>query len=358
MSIRIPSYRLHKTSGRAVVTIDGREVYLGKYGSAESRGRYGRLIAENAGGITVQSKKQSSGLTINELVLAFMRHADQHYRKNGEVTSEIHCLKMATRSLVNLYGFTVADEFGPLALKAVREAMIKAKWVRYSINKAIGRIRGIFRWAVENELVNAVTLQRLTAVAPLLSGRSKAKDNPPRQPATQEQIDAVRPLVSPLVRDMIDVQRLTGSRAGELLSLTPSKIDTTGEVWLFNVEGHKTEHHGHTRVIAIGPKAQDILKRRMAGLSPTDRVFKIRRDSYTLAVRRACDLLVERSKSLKVQFKPWSPHQLRHAAGHEIREAFGLEHVQATLGHASFAMSERYAQASLQKAVEVAGKVG
>ena len=59
MSIRTPSYRLHKTSGRAVVTIDGREIYLGKYGSAESRERYGRLIAENASGITAQSKKRA-----------------------------------------------------------------------------------------------------------------------------------------------------------------------------------------------------------------------------------------------------------------------------------------------------------
>ena len=61
------------------------------------------------------------------------------------------------------------------------------------------------------------------------------------QPATVEQVEAVRPLVSPLVRDLIDVQRLTGSRAGELLSLTPAKIDTTGNVWLFHVDGHKTE---------------------------------------------------------------------------------------------------------------------
>ena len=361
----LPSYRFHKPTGKAVVTIGARDHYLGPYGSEESRRQYGALIAQHAGGVAVDplksevpGKPSGNSLTINELVLAFMRHADQHYRKNGEVTSEIHCVQMATRSLVKLYGFTTADEFGPLALKAVRETMIDAKWVRYSINKAIGRIRGIFRWAVENELVNAVTLQKLTAVAPLLAGRSKARDNPPRQPATKEQIEAVQPLVSPLVRDLIDVQRFTGARAGELLKLTGGMIDTTGEVWLFNVEGHKTEHHGHARIIAIGPQSQAILKRRMAGLSPTDHIFPIRRDSYTLAVHRACKQLVERSKSLKSQFKPWSPHQLRHAAGHEIREAFGLEHVQATLGHASFAMSERYAQASLQKAIEVAERVG
>ena len=32
-----PSYRLHKPSGKAVVTIDGKDHYLGDYGSAETR---------------------------------------------------------------------------------------------------------------------------------------------------------------------------------------------------------------------------------------------------------------------------------------------------------------------------------
>jgi len=198
-------------------------------------------------------------------------------------------------------------------------------------------------------MVATATLQGLQAVAPLLAGRTEAKDNPDRLPATEEQITAVKPHVSQLVKDLIDVQRFTGARAGELLLMTPEALDTTGKVWLFHVDGHKTEHHGHTRIIAIGANAQAILKRRMKKLKPTDRIFKIRRDSYTLAVRRAC---------VKWGIDPWSPHQLRHAMGHQVRERFGLEHVQATLGHADFAMSEVYAKVSLQKAIEVASALG
>ena len=43
---RPPSYRLHKATGQAVVTIDARDHYLGRYDSAESRAEYDRLIAE------------------------------------------------------------------------------------------------------------------------------------------------------------------------------------------------------------------------------------------------------------------------------------------------------------------------
>ncbi len=45
-ALRIPSYRRHKPAGKAVVTIGGRDIYLGKYGSAESRQEFNRLIVE------------------------------------------------------------------------------------------------------------------------------------------------------------------------------------------------------------------------------------------------------------------------------------------------------------------------
>ncbi len=43
---KIPSYGRHKASGQAVVCINGRHVYLGKYGTPESYEKYHRLIAE------------------------------------------------------------------------------------------------------------------------------------------------------------------------------------------------------------------------------------------------------------------------------------------------------------------------
>ena len=355
-----PSYLLHKQSGQARVRIEGKDHLLGEFGSEASRIRYGELIAKHAGGIRIDPFAKSnrgssstiepeSGLTVNELVLAFMRHANGHYVKNGKPTSEIHCLKSASRPLVDLYGFTAVDSFGPMMLKAVRQKFVDAGWVRDTVNKGVGRIRLFFKWGVENELVSGATLLALQAVAPLLAGRTEARDNPDRVPATAEQIEAVKPHVSKLVKDLIDVQRFTGARAGELLLMTPAKLDTSGRIWLFNVEGHKTEHHGHSRIIAVGANAQIVLKRRMKKLKADDRIFKIRRDSYTLAVRRAC-------KELKIE--PWTPHQLRHAMGHQVREQFGLEHVQATLGHAAFAMSEKYAQASLKKAIQVAESCG
>ena len=43
---RIPSYRLHKATGQAVVVLNGRSHYLGIFGSPESRAKYDDLIAK------------------------------------------------------------------------------------------------------------------------------------------------------------------------------------------------------------------------------------------------------------------------------------------------------------------------
>jgi hypothetical protein len=47
---RVPAYRLHKARQCAVVTLDGRDIYLGVFGSPESQAKYNRLIAEHLRG--------------------------------------------------------------------------------------------------------------------------------------------------------------------------------------------------------------------------------------------------------------------------------------------------------------------
>ena len=67
-SSRIPSYRLHKPSGRAVVTLSGRDIYLGQHGSPESKERYQREVAEwLANGRTLRTSP--AAITIAQLMV-------------------------------------------------------------------------------------------------------------------------------------------------------------------------------------------------------------------------------------------------------------------------------------------------
>ncbi|MDB5344352.1 MAG: site-specific tyrosine recombinase [Schlesneria sp.] len=308
---KLPSYLLHKPTGQARVRIAGRDHYLGSYGSEASRVAYGQLISRHASGLPIdplaksscgKPKNEDPGPSVAELCLIFLQHAEHHYVKEGKQTSEVHIVKSVIRPLRELYGMLPAKDFGPLALKAVRSKMIELGWARNTINAGMSRIRRIFKHAIENEMIDATVLARLQAVAPLLAGRTEARDNAPRQPVEQAHIDAVLKLVSTRVQDLIALQRLTGARSGELLKLTTGIIDRTGLVWTARVAGHKNEHHGHSRTLVFGPKAQLILARYLSA-DRDARLFQILRSAYCRAITRACE---------KAGIPRWVPHQLRH----------------------------------------------
>ena len=42
--LRKPRYCLHKATGRAYVRIDGKQVYLGRFGSPESKRKYVQFL--------------------------------------------------------------------------------------------------------------------------------------------------------------------------------------------------------------------------------------------------------------------------------------------------------------------------
>jgi hypothetical protein len=121
-----PAYLLHKPSGRARVRINGEDIYLGEYGSPASREKYDDLVAD---WFSRQGDVKNYVLEVDDLVLLFLEHAREHYRKDGRLTSEFHCLKSAFRPLIKLHGRTRARDFGPRALKAVRQTMVDAGYV-------------------------------------------------------------------------------------------------------------------------------------------------------------------------------------------------------------------------------------
>ena len=115
------------------------------------------------------------------------------------------------RPLNDLYAETPVGEFGPLALKTVRERMIARGNSRTVINNYIGRIKRVFRWGVENELVAPEVYQALQAVAGLRKGRSAAREAEPVTPVDDVYVDAVRPWVSRQVWAMIELKQVVGA---------------------------------------------------------------------------------------------------------------------------------------------------
>ncbi len=268
--LRIPSYRRHKPSWQAVVSVGGRDIYLGKWNSAASRAEYNRIIAEwSAHGGTLPAP--SNDRTVGELLAAFLAHALRYHRRpDGKPSTELASYKQAMRHVKALYSRVPIADFGPMALKAVRQRLVEAGLARVTINRQVNRIRHIFKWGVENELVPPAVLQALQAVAGLRYGRSDAREVEPVKPVPELFVDAVLAHVAPQVAAMIDLQRVTGMRSGEVTIMRGADINTAGKVWVYCPESHKSAWRGHERKVYLGPKSaadrQAISEGRYVGL--------------------------------------------------------------------------------------------
>lgn len=164
-----PTYRRLKEKGRpdrAFVELNGRRIYLGKYGTEESKRKFFRVLAEwtaNGRQLTVGQTE----LTIVELIARFWRHAEQYYRRSdGSPTG-------------------TAENFVQLGLP-------------------------------------------------------------------------------------------TAARPGELVVTRPCDIDTSGKIWICTPGSHKTAHHGHTRTVYLGPRAQQVVKPFLTGRAPSQFLFSPR----------------------------------------------------------------------------------
>jgi integrase len=262
----LPKYRHYKPKNLAVVRIDGRDHYLGTYNSPESWERYHRLLAEHAVKRIVSpsayqgAQTGSYDLTILELILEYWGYVQKYSRKNGKPTSQVEQIRHALRPLRQLDDRTPAKEFGPLTLKTVRQQFINSGFCRSEINRKTQKIVRLFKWAVVNEKVPPSVHHGLKAVDGLKKGRCDARESRPVKPIGDHFVDAIRAHVSRQVWTMVELQRLTGMRPGEVVIMRTMDINTTGSIWEYRPDSHKTEHHGKDRVIFIGPKAQEILK--------------------------------------------------------------------------------------------------
>ena len=111
MPRKLPSYRLHKASGQAVVTLTGVDFYLGRHGTKASRQKYEALIAEWLANDRRPPDKGDGPplLSVIEVAAAYWRFCKGYYRKpDGSPSSELRWVKDALGPVKRLYGRTPA----------------------------------------------------------------------------------------------------------------------------------------------------------------------------------------------------------------------------------------------------------
>ena len=391
--MRIPGYRLHRGSGRAVVTLAGKDFYLGQHNSPESKRKYERLIAEylsNRETFLARTVRQSD-LTIAELLDAFVSHASVEF-----AGSEFVKIKIALRPVKTLYADFPAKDFGPTQLKAVRHRLMtevhpkrKKPRSRVWINKAVSYIVRMFRWGASEELVPPAIHDAIKLVPSLKRGKTTAPETTRVTPVSLATVEATLKHCTPVIQAMVKIQLLTGCRPGEVCKLTPGMLDRRGKVWVAKLEEHKTAHRGRERQLYFGPKAQAVLapfldrpddkpffspreseeyRRKQRSEARTTPRNQGNRQGYTARTRAnrppkrmARESYDRRSygqaleyAAKKAKVKPWGPNRLRHAAATQLRADFGIETASAVLGHSELRTTEVYAERDAAKAIAAA----
>lgn len=386
----IPVLRRKFSKGRefAVVSITDfhihkrRDYHCGTWGTPEADRKYRSLIAEwQLADRRWPCRPADDQLTVMEVIQRYWRWAEPYYAK-GETQSIHNAWKVLAGHCPDL----VATSFGPIKLREVRQAMIEKGWTRKSINRQVQRIAAIFRWAAGQELLPITVFQTLKAIEPLKRGRCLAPESKPVKPVDLQYVEAVKPWVSRQVWAVIELQRLTGARPGELLVLKRGDINRDDDIWRAELDEHKTSHHGKARTLYFGPAAKIVLEPFMLRLddaylfSPAEAESerlaiatqnrktpsscgnvasgKPRKAvgefyttaSYRRAIARAC---------VQAEVPDWHPHQLRHTAATQIRKRFGLEAAAVVLGHSSAAITDSiYAERDAQKVIDVMKQIG
>ncbi len=433
---RIPKYRHHKPSNRAIIELKGRQFPLGKYNSPESKEKYERVLAEylhNGRKIPHWLDNKCQRLSITSLIADYFRHVKQQYENDGSEPPYVNNVKQATIILKSLYGSMPVNDFGPRCLKTVRNLMVDKGWRRKTVNTRVQIIIKMFKWGVSEEFVPVRVYQEIKTVEGLREGRTTAKESKKVLPVPLDLVNAVQPYVSRQIWAIIQLQLLTGARGGEILPMRACDLDMSdNEIWIYQPLDHKTAHLGKKRTIFLNPKAQEVIKPFLIGrpiskplFSPRDAVLEHRhrkhsnrktpmscgnkpgsnrvdkpqkepkefytRNTYRQAIVRACEKAfplprhlaktkVKGRKGMRLQTKAewharigpegvkevelwkekhqWTPHQLRHTAGTQLREEYGIEMTREILGHSSPRMTEIYAESSHKNAVEIMKKFG
>ena len=407
---RMPKISRHAT-GQGVVRLDGKDHYLGKFGSAEAQAKYQSIVypwflarkaAADAAAPPIRYTSDFHHLTINELVLRFIQFAEDHYREAPEINN----LKLALRDFRAAFGKTLVREFGPKLLKEFMQRLLAPRFRRKritdsdgeektidqeytlgqrTINQRVQRIIRMFKWATEEEIIPSGIhiASSLMSVSLLRNGRFGVKPPCRVLPARQEDLDKILPHLTPQVRAMVELIALTGMRSSDACNMRPIDIDRSGDVWKYRPRKFKRSAMDgqKPRIIYLGARAQAILQPFLEGRAPEANLFspaeamanlrasqKRRSGSKKRVVNpkrvpgksynsKALYSAV-RSAAEKAGIREFFPNQLRHMAATNFRRLYGVEDAKILMGHGSISTTEIYAEQDAMRSIEIMREIG
>lgn len=334
-----PTYLKHADGGGRIYWRGEFRLLPGPFQSPESLAAYHQLCAIVAATGSLPATDPAPIVTVAELARRFTEHTKTYYPAGS---MEPTYLAYSARAIAEMFGTRPANDIRPAELRAVRSAML-GKVCRKTANRRTTQIIRMFRWGVQEGLVEVNTWKALESIDPIPPGREGAIDYESIGPVSDDHYHAVLARVAPRTRDLLAVHRATGARSGELLSMTPAQVDMSGPHWLYAPIDHKTKRAKKDRIIGIPRTVVPILTARMPA-APDAAWFPLKVNSYYNAVKRAC---------IKAEIPVWHPHQLRHTLATEAKRLVGEEAAATLLSVASEKTAKVYARVTAEAVREI-----
>lgn len=352
------------------------DVGLGPAGSAEAREKFVRLLAEMEANHRSLPVKARDEPMVSELLRAYSLEQKSLLEPRGFAR-----VKTALAPVNRLYGLLPAAEFGPVALRTVREQYVAHPYCRRLCNQMAGVVRHCFRWCAAREMIPHVVAAALGDLEPLRKRRTTAHDLPKILPADLDTVELTLLVLPRIVGDMVRLQLLTGMRPGETCVLRPCDLDHGWKtiegvrLWLYRLDEHKNDWRGHFRWVPIGPKAQALLAGYLEGRDPETYCFRPCDTAREFAEEKGRIYREKRKRAPGVRYatytydhcvlracrragvEPWAPNQLRHTVGTAVEDSHGREDARCVLGHKNPTTTAVYCE-SVERAARVIAQIG
>ena len=352
-----PKYRTRIVKGRtyAYTYAQGRQISLGRHGSAESRERFAAVV-RHAGPPPTEGPDATT-LVVAELCEHYLESVKARVSRCEIKSSALWLARTAIQTACEEHGYLLVDEFKSRALKAIQTRLTRTPCKvsagrfrdcpsppplsRTEINRRINEIRKIFRWGISEELVPAQIKLSHESVAGLRRGSARETD--PREPAS---VEDVRRVVDYFLNSsdqnhfglLVNFMLHTGCRPGEAVAIRLNDIKGTPPSWIV-LRKHKTSNStGKPREIPLGPstgRMVDCARRHWPTFEPSRPLFcrplpngdlvALTTNGLLQAVRKACRAL---------ECSHFCPYQIRHTTAQLVLNECGSEAVtSALLGH-------------------------
>lgn len=308
-----------------------------------------------------------AGTSVADAAAAYAQVARRYYPTGSEARTQA----LYIGEVVRRHGARDVGELCAADLTEARDALVARGLSRSTINHAVNAWRAWARWMQDARLISGAQRVELEAVQRLRAGRSDAREPEPVRAACPCAVRAALAGAPPSLRAMALVQELAGMRPGEVCAMRWEEVERASPCWIYRPKNHKTAWRGMPRAVALGPRAQALLRpyERATGpvFSPAATELERRgrgRRAREDAERRPGEAWTPGAYSKAVLARvraavragtvpaalAWHPHMLRHTCATRVRAACGLEAARAVLGHSMRGgVTDVYSRAAMEQ---------